>query len=240
MRRRTLIAGLGALSLARPAFAASDWQAKLVTGGFLGADFWAGLYVTLGDGWHTYWRVPGEAGIPPQIKVEGPDVTSCEVLYPLPQRIVDASGESIGYQSSVMFPLRISTHKTAGVEASVSAFFGVCQDICKPAKFEAMLSGAAADPAFIKAWLAKAPAAGSFVTGVSQKNDVLTVNLSQPVEDIFIEGPDGLYFRKPAISSGVAQVKIDGLTEGQKLKGSSLKFTAAMQGKGLEQVVAVA
>jgi len=242
MKRRALIAGLGLLPfVTAAAHADDDWHARVVIGGFDGADFWAGLVVTLGEGWKTYWRVPGEAGIPPQIKVSGGDVTSCEVLYPLPERIVDDSGEAIGYHRTVMFPLRIATAKTStSIAGNVSAFFGVCQQICKPAKFEGTLDGAWDEADFIRKWRDMVPAAGNFITGVSQKKDVLTLKLSQQVDDIFIEGPEGLYFRKPSVSGSIAQVKIDGLAAGQKLKGSQLKFTAAMHGKGLEQSAAVA
>jgi DsbC/DsbD-like thiol-disulfide interchange protein len=241
MKRRMFVAGLGLLPFIASARADDGWHAQLVIGGFDGADFWAGLVVTLGEGWKTYWRVPGEAGIPPQIKVSGGDVTGFEVLYPLPQRIVDDSGEAIGYHNRVMFPLRISTAKSStSIAGNVSAFFGVCQQICKPAKFEGDLSGAWTEADFIRTWRALVPKPGSFVTAVGQQKDVLTLKLSQPVDDIFIEGPDGLYFRKPEINGSSAQVKIDGLTAGQKLKGTQLKFTAAMHGKGLEQAVAVA
>ena len=241
MKRRNFIAGLGLLPFAGIAQAdGTDWQAKLVTGGFEGADFWAGLYVTLADGWHTYWRVPGESGIPPQIKVAGADVTGFEVLYPLPQRMDEGGGEAIGYTGSVMFPLRITTAKTAAeIEGTVSAFFGVCQEICKPAKFEAALADVSPDAADIKIWRTRVPAAGQFASAAGQKKDVLLLKLNQAADDIFVSGPDGLYFRKPEFSSGAASLKIDGLAKGQKLSGTKLTLTASILGKGLEQTVTI-
>ena len=242
MKRRQFVFGLSLLPIAGMARADdATWTAKLLQGGFEGADFWAGLYITLSPGWKTYWRVPGEAGIPPQIKVEGGDVSGIEVQFPVPMRIEDPNGEAIGYHNAVMFPLRIATKKTAmEIAGDVTAFFGVCQDICKPAQFSAKLADAAADAAFIKKWRAHVPVAGSIATAAHQDKDKLTIKLTQPVDDIFVEGPEELYFRKPDFSTGSATFKIDGLAKNQKLKGQKLKFTAVTGVSGLEQVLTVA
>ena len=60
------------------------------------------------QGWKTYWRMPGDAGIPPQFDWSGSqNVKSVEVLWPAPQRFIDSGGETVGYKDRVVFPLRI-------------------------------------------------------------------------------------------------------------------------------------
>jgi DsbC/DsbD-like thiol-disulfide interchange protein len=245
MKRRTLLTILTATAFAPPARTASpDWQASLIAGGFDGQNYLSGLRIILAPGWKTYWRVPGEAGVPPDIKVSGDNLDSFEVQLPLPKRIIDESGEAIGYHDEVIF-LLVLKPKSADqpVSAHVSAFFGVCQDICKPAKFDATLDLKPglneADP-LLAAWRARLPAPSAFITSARQTGAELVLSLKQQVDDIFVEGPDGLYFRKPAFSQGKAIIRIDGLQDGQKLGGTSLRVTADMQGKGLEQVVKVA
>ena len=245
MKRRTLLAVLTATAFAPPARSASpDWQASLIAGGFDGQNYLAGLRIMLAPGWKTYWRVPGEAGVPPEIKISGDNLESFEVQLPLPKRINDESGEAIGYHDEVMFLLALQP-KLAGqpVSASVSAFFGVCQNICKPAKFDATLDlkpGISEAEPLLAAWQAKLPTPSDFVTSARQAGAELALSLKQQVGDIFVEGPDGLYFRKPTFNQGKSLIKIDGLQDGQKLAGTSLRVTADMQGKGLEQVVKVA
>ena len=245
MKRRTFLTILTTAAFASPARATSpDWQASLIAGGFDGQKYLAGLRIMLAPGWKTYWRVPGEAGVPPDIKVNGENLDSFEVQLPLPKRIIDESGEAIGYHDEVIFLLALKP-KSAGqpVSAHVSAFFGVCQNICKPAKFDAILDLKPgineADP-LLATWRARLPAPSAFITSARQAGTEMVLGLKQQVDDIFVEGPDGLYFRKPAFSQGKATIKIDGLQDGQKLAGTSLRFTADMQDKGLEQMVKVA
>ena len=60
-------------------------------------------------GWKTYWRYPGDSGVPPRFDFAGSDnVETVTVLWPAPQRFADgAGGNSIGYTDDVIFPLRI-------------------------------------------------------------------------------------------------------------------------------------
>ena len=68
----------------------------------------AGVEIRLKPGWHTYWRYPGDAGVPPQFDFgHSKNVKSVNVLWPAPQRLPEAGGISIGYEGDVIFPLRI-------------------------------------------------------------------------------------------------------------------------------------
>src|SRR5947209_3558314 len=68
----------------------------------------AGIEIRLKQGWHTYWRYPGDAGVPPEFDFQrSKNVKSVEVMWPTPQRLEEAGGVSIGYEGSVIFPLRV-------------------------------------------------------------------------------------------------------------------------------------
>ena len=232
MRRRTFIAALAATPFIHTAFADEpEWQTRLITSTQAGQQIY-GLHIKLAPGWKTYWRVPGEAGIPPLIKLEGTGINSLAIDYPLPIRIIDESGEAIGYHDEVVFILRPTP---ALKDAKLSAFFGVCKNICRPAKFEASLAEAVNDDNTMQKFISRVPGAADFISKASQNAGELVLDVTQKCDDIFIDGPDGLYFRKPVITDSLAKFKIDGLADGQSLMGEKLKITASVNGKGLEQ-----
>src|SRR5262245_21994347 len=67
----------------------------------------AGIEIKLKGGWHTYWRYPGDAGVPPRFDfAASKNVKAVEVLWPAPQRIPEQGLVVIGYTSSVILPLR--------------------------------------------------------------------------------------------------------------------------------------
>ena len=232
MHRRTFIAALAATPFIRSALAETpEWQTRLITSAQAGQQIY-GLHIKLAPGWKTYWRVPGEAGIPPLIKLEGTGTGSVVIDYPLPIRIIDESGEAIGYHDEVVFILRPTP---AVKDAKLSAFFGVCKNICRPAKFEASLAEAVSDDSIMRKFIARVPRAADFISKASLIASELVLDVTQKCDDIFIDGPDGLYFRKPTITDALAKFKIDGLADGQSLRGEKLKITASVNGKGLEQ-----
>ncbi|SFD56191.1 Disulphide bond corrector protein DsbC [Sulfitobacter brevis] len=94
----------------------------------------AALKLTLAPGWKTYWRSPGDAGIPPQFDWSGStNIKDVSVTWPAPQ-VYDQNGmRSIVYSDVVILPLTI-TPQTVGTAVSLSAELdiGVCRDICMP------------------------------------------------------------------------------------------------------------
>ena len=59
----------------------------------------AGIELRLAPGWKTYWRYPGDSGIPPRFDfAKSRNVKSVTVRWPAPQRLTDESGTSIGYK----------------------------------------------------------------------------------------------------------------------------------------------
>jgi DsbC/DsbD-like thiol-disulfide interchange protein len=119
--------------------------------------FMGGVEIALTPGWKTYWRYPGDAGIPPRFDWSGSEnLAGVEVLYPAPKRITDGSGQtSIGYESRVIFPLRIRAIDPAKpVLLKLKLDFATCEKLCIPAEAVVSLSFSAkeaAEPALVEA-----------------------------------------------------------------------------------------
>ena len=73
------------------------------------ANLLAGVQIELDPGFKTYWRNPGESGLPPAFDWAGSEnLAKVEVLWPAPTRFEDASGVSYGYLDGVTFPIRVT------------------------------------------------------------------------------------------------------------------------------------
>src|SRR3569833_3160178 len=116
--RRALVlaaATLIALPFAAHAQDSSPWtrdshaQLRLLAGSRNGPVLLGGISFKLDKGWKTYWRTPGDSGVPPRFDFsKSENVEAVTVLWPAPQAFDDgAGGHSIGYHDSVVLPLRI-------------------------------------------------------------------------------------------------------------------------------------
>ncbi|MGV6850186.1 MAG: protein-disulfide reductase DsbD domain-containing protein [Marinibacterium sp.] len=121
----------------------------------------AGLRLTLKPGWKTYWRSPGDGGIPPQFSWRGArNLADVVIDWPVPHVFEQSGLRSIGYKGEVVLPLAITPDRAgAPIRLKGSIDLGVCKDICVPERlnFEADLDpGAPRSPA-IAAALAERP-----------------------------------------------------------------------------------
>ena len=94
----------------------------------------AALRLTLAPGWKTYWRAPGDAGIPPQFNWSGSgNLESVSVTWPTPQ-VLDQNGmRSVGYENSVTIPLHVEpSRKGKPVHLKAKMELGICSDVCIP------------------------------------------------------------------------------------------------------------
>src|SRR5471032_2485892 len=100
-------AALFASSLAPGAHAqdSSPWQkdghsaVRLLAGSRSGAVLLGGIAFQLQPGWHTYWRNPGDSGVPPRFDFsKSENIEAVTVLWPAPVKFPDgAGGSSLGY-----------------------------------------------------------------------------------------------------------------------------------------------
>lgn len=95
----------------------------------------AALQLTLAPGWKTYWRSPGEAGLPPLFNWSGSEnVKSVRIHWPSPA-VFEANGmQSIGYHDAVTLPLEVTPRDPSQPMHLVARIdLGICRDICLPA-----------------------------------------------------------------------------------------------------------
>ena len=128
---------------AQTSISATPWtelhasRVRLVAGRAKSAkgQYFAGLEIVMDDGWKTYWRMPGDSGVPPTFDWAGSaNVASTKVLYPAPMRMPEAGGVAIGYKQSVLLPIEITPQDPCKpVVLKLALEFGVCREICIPA-----------------------------------------------------------------------------------------------------------
>ena len=165
--------------LATPALAAGDDVVQVdVLPGWItpqGTHMTA-LRLTLAPGWKTYWRAPGDAGIPPQITVTGGGVDGVAFHWPTPQ-VFDQNGmRSIGYHDGVVLPIEVSgkgAHRLTG-----TLDIGVCDEICVPAQvtFDAALRDGPRNPVIIGALLDQPQVGGTATCRVTPTDDGLQLD----------------------------------------------------------------
>ncbi|MCB5175347.1 protein-disulfide reductase DsbD domain-containing protein [Microvirga lenta] len=168
---RTVPAAIFLILAVFPAFAqppaSSSWvqglhsRARLISGETEGGRHLAGIEIALDSGYKTYWRTPGDSGLPPRFDWAGSEnVADVEIRWPAPSRHEDPGGVSYVYEDSVVLPVLV-TPKEAGkpVTLALSADYGICKDICIPAHAEmkATLSGKGPHQADIAKALAEVP-----------------------------------------------------------------------------------
>lgn len=121
----------------------------------------AGLRIRLAPGWKTYWRVPGEGGIPPQFNLMGSEnIAAFHPHMPRPDVYKDQGLISIGYKDEVVFPLEIRARDAqAPIHLRGVLKIGVCEAVCIPADvpLDAVLVAPGQPSASVRAALARLP-----------------------------------------------------------------------------------
>ncbi|MBL8660082.1 MAG: thioredoxin family protein [Rhodospirillales bacterium] len=120
-----------------------------------GRTFWVALRLDIADGWHTYWRNPGDSGEPTHIDWRlPPGVEASGIVWPAPQRIPYGPLVNFGYHgrvillSEVSVPVDWPADRPLDLEATASWL--VCKDICIPEQADLSLTvraGGGGDPA---------------------------------------------------------------------------------------------
>lgn len=92
----------------------------------------AGLHMSVSEGWKTYWRDPGEAGIPPFFDWSAShNVASVEVMWPRPEVFISFGMRTVGYSGDLVLPLRVTPEDASRpVSLALHARLGVCREIC--------------------------------------------------------------------------------------------------------------
>jgi DsbC/DsbD-like thiol-disulfide interchange protein len=102
----------------------------------------AGIEIKLQPGWKTYWRYPGDSGVPPRFDLSGSDnLKYVKILYPAPHLFHDEAGNSLGYKENVIFPLQVIARQPGKpVRLRLKLEYAVCEKLCIPAEGRAELT----------------------------------------------------------------------------------------------------
>src|SRR6186713_660990 len=249
----TLLAS--SLAIAARADDASPWQrdghsaVRLLAGSRSGAVLLGGIAFQLQPGWKTYWRTPGDSGVPPRFDFSKSDnVEAVTVLWPAPMKFDDgAGGIALGYKQQVMLPLRIvakNGDKPVTLRASVS--YAVCDKICIPVEANAELafaSVASTEDGNLSDALNTVPKPANVgdpnpltIRDVKRegKNNVLVDVVAPEAKEVslFVEGPtpDWALPVPKLVEQSPPGVKrfvfeLDGLPPGASPEGAALKLT---------------
>ena len=264
---------IGGASIAK-AQDASDWTAephaaaRLIAGGTVKSgdttELRAGIEIRLDPGWKTYWRYPGDSGVPPTLDFAGSgNVKSVTALWPAPKRFDDgAGGHSIGYIGDVVLPLRIAPQDPAKPsELRVKLDYAICGNLCVPAQASldlALSRKAGGEDGALAAAEARVPrrvplGAGGNLTirSVHRVTDNgharVVVEVTAPADipvDLFAEGPTPdwalpLPEQAHGASGEAAGVRrfsfnLDGLPPGANADGATLTLTAVSPTDAIE------
>ena len=122
---------------------ASSWsvghkaQARLVAGRAAPSDggaLLAFIEIELAPGWKTYWRSPGDAGLPPEFDwSKSANLAKADVKFPAPKHFVDKSGHTLGYEGRLFLPVTLTPQAAdRPVSLAVDVHYGICKEICVP------------------------------------------------------------------------------------------------------------
>jgi len=243
---------------------ASPWQrdghsaVRLLAGSRSGSVLLGGIALQLQPGWKTYWRSPGDSGVPPRFDFGKSDnVEAVTVLWPAPTKFDDgAGGHSLGYHGEIVLPLRIVTKnadKPVTLRADIA--YAVCERICIPVDAKTELpftSVASSEDSALFAALDTVPKPANIgdpnpLTIRDVKRDgksTVVVDVATPDArdvELYVEGPTPDWALPiPALAeqspAGVRRFRfeLEGLPSGAKPEGAALKLTLVGADKAYE------
>ncbi|MEC7140961.1 MAG: protein-disulfide reductase DsbD domain-containing protein, partial [Pseudomonadota bacterium] len=187
-----------------------------------------GLEFQMNEGWHIYWRTPGEAGLPPELD-HGPSLNVAETAFswPVPTRDVTYGIETFVYKDRVVLPLEVSLQNPGEpLDLRGKVDFLICADVCIPDSVEVdfSLPGGAAEiaegeAALLNTFETRIPADNSGGVGLQVESiafeaasdpdnpllvGYLDTRLASVFEmtapDVFAEVPEGFSVREPVVT----------------------------------------
>lgn len=103
-----------------------------------GVPFYAAVRLLHDPGWHTYYKEPGDSGLPTQIKWSLPEgFLAGEIQWPVPKKIVVPPLVDFGYEGEAALLVLISPPKKldrAEVTLAARVSWLECKDVCVPGK----------------------------------------------------------------------------------------------------------
>jgi DsbC/DsbD-like thiol-disulfide interchange protein len=209
----------------------------------------AGVHLRMDPGWKTYWKNPGDSGVPPRFDWSGSkNLKRAETLYPAPHRFADAGGTAIGYDGEIVFPVKLTPEREGEpIELNLDFAYGLCKDLCIPSDVSLSLAVGSdvgkGDAPLIETFLARVPeqaATGRLpaIGGIDFKSDgerpALIVDAHFPAgatgTDLFIDGgeafvPVSMPLGAPVDGEQRFAVTFASASEAAAIKGKPLALT---------------
>jgi len=217
----------------------------------------AGVEIKMQPGWKTYWRYPGDSGVPPQFDFSASEnLKTATVYYPAPHLFTDETGQSLGYKERVIFPVAVVPQQPGKpVRLRLKIDYAICEKLCVPAEGRAELTLSAGNSAHNSELSAAEGRVPKQVTAAqagltarrvnSGAKPLVAVDLAAPAGQpaaLYVEGPTpqwALPIPKPVRSApaGRAQFnfELDGSPPGTDPKGPvDLTFTVVTGDRAVE------
>lgn len=108
-----------------------------------GKPMWLGLAIDHAPHWHTYWKNPGDSGLPTTLQWQlPPNVEAGEIDWPTPQRLPIGPLVNYGYEGKLLLPVPLTVpanFAADGLRVQLRAEWLVCKDVCIPESGEFVL-----------------------------------------------------------------------------------------------------
>lgn len=146
-----------------------------------GQPLWLGLQIEHAPGWHSYWKNPGDSGLPTEFEWTLPaHVVPGAIAWPTPRKFPIGELANYGYKDTVLLPIPLEVRPGFAADAlvlEVLATWLICRVECIPqeARFQvrvpAQMAAVAHSAAFEAAWAAQpvAQAAGASQLAVTEQ-----------------------------------------------------------------------
>ena len=110
-----------------------------------GEPFWLGLRLKMDRGWHTYWKNPGDSGLPTRIKWTLPEGFEARPIeWPYPHTFTQGPVTSYGYEDEVLLPAQVrppaSLVPGRPVTIAARAEWLECAEACVPGRADLSLT----------------------------------------------------------------------------------------------------
>src|SRR5450830_2081349 len=101
-----------------------------------GKTVWLGLQLAHQPEWHTYWKNPGDSGLPTRLEWTLPaGVTAGDIAWPTPKKIRIGTLANYGYEGTMLLPVPLTVapgFHAAQLDIQLKVTWLVCREICIP------------------------------------------------------------------------------------------------------------
>lgn len=205
----------GAFASAEAQQAASAWAnapksaARLIAAPAAAGAYPAGIEIKLAPQTITYWRSPGESGVPPVFDFShSSNLRGAEVSFPAPKRIDEGGSDVFGYESGIVLPVRVTPQEPGKpVDLVLDLDYAACEKICLPVHASLQLALPAKDTSEAPALAAAESMVPRRLSAEETARDVALMPVSggekptwrlawrgaTPAQDLFAEPPELFY-----------------------------------------------